>query len=545
MGRKRISIRLLSALILLSIFFNFNLVEVYASNVNTELRNKLVHIETTKAGNGFEDLQSLKEIVKDKNIIGLGESTRGAREFYEMKHRMIEYLVEELDYRAIAIDKEFADVKVVNDYIQNGESTLDEAIWALRNYNWAPTREDDGRSEIVAHAYLASWTTTELTDMLNWMKDYNEKLPGEDKIRFYGINIELPEKSIDDLFAYLDIVDVTTADQYRNRLSDLAIIHGFKIKYPTSRPLGLFIGMMEELEKSFKENKDVYIDMTSEVEYALAEQDLNIIFQWINYSDTNLQTGTTDALHLREYYMSENIKWILEFEKTLGNNKGKILIWGHNESIAKKSNFLKTMGEYLKEIYGDDYYTIGMDFYEGRFRAFGVDIWGNPMSNYLAKFNIKSSPKKTLVYELEKTGIPISFLDFQTSLDNEKINNFLSSQQAIHNIGIMYPGKYAPHRYLVDVLKRYSNIIPKDTYDGFVFIKEITETTGVYDGRDTRVENGDKELISHYFHIVFGQISTIISIVLVVVLVIFLIRRKIRQRQEGRGARYPSSDRWG
>lgn len=529
-------------LVIVSIFSNFGTMEANAIDVDTKLKEKLVHIKTAKAESGFEDLKPLKEILKEKKIVGIGESTLGAKEFYEIKHRLVEFLVEEMGYRIFAVDAEFADVKVVNDYINGNDGSIDDAIWALRHFNWAPTREKDGSSQIVTHAYLASWTTTEVAEMLQWMKNYNSNAANEDRIKFYGIDIELPDGSIDDLFEYLYIVDGEMASRYSDRLSHLIMVYKFDIKYPTPGALGLFVEMMKGLDEEFKFNKEIYIDKTSDIEYELAEHNLNTIIQWTDYRGSNLQSGTKEALDKRDYYMSENVKWLLNFEKQFGNDK--VMILAHNRNIAKKSNDHISMGEHLVEAFGDEYYAIGLDFYGGRFRAFGVDIWGNPISNYLAKFSIKESPKTTLSYKFEQTDIPISFLDFKSAGEDEELKKLLSSEQLFHNIGMMYPGKYTPTRYLVDCIKRYSNDIPINSYDGFIFIKEISETTGVYEARDTKIEDGDKAIINHYLHILFGQISTIISIIIVTVLVIFFIRKKIINKKSGKGARYPTSDRW-
>lgn len=533
----------LAIMFLLSMFTNVGTKEVIANlDLSTKLKERLIPIKTTIAENGFDDLQPLKEILRDKKVIGLGEATLGAKEFYEMKHRIVEFLVKEMDYRLFAIDAEFADVKIINDYIQNGNGSINDAIWALRQFNWSSAKVDKVNYINTTHAYLASWTTTEVSEMIEWMKDYNNNVEINEKVKFYGIDMELPEYSIDDLFEYLDIVNKEVGSKHRKRLSELVITHGFNLKYPEAKPLSLFTGMMEELKANFEENKEEYIGKTAANEYEIAKQDINIIFQWIEYHGKNLSFGTNEALEFRDYHMAENIKWILNFEKQFNNDK--ILILAHNRSISKINNSYISMGKHLENIYNGEYYSIGLEFYKGRFRAFGVDIWGVPISNYLAKFNLESSPKNTLAYKLEQTGIPISYIDFLTASKDEDIRKLLSNSEGMHNIGLMYPGKYAPAKFLSDLTKPYYYHNPIDAYDGLIFIKEISETTGVFDERDTKIEDGDKAIINHYLHILFGQLYTVVGIGIVIILVGFLIRKKIIAKKEGVGARYPSSSRW-
>lgn len=542
-NNRKLTMLLTFALSIVIIFSNFGLIKAYgASDLNGDLKESLISIETTKSEDYMEDLKPLKEVLKDKKVIGIGESTLGSKEFVEIKHRLAQFLVEEMDFRLFAIDAEFADVKVVNDYILNGNGSKDDVLWALRHFIWSTSKVEGDISIIEPYAYLASWTTREMWDMIEWMKTYNHNALDDAKIKFYGIDMELPENSIDDLFEYLYIVDAGAGSKYSRRLSDLVSIHGFNFKHPQHRPIGLFSGMMEELSKEFKANKQQYINASSETEYIIANQDLNSILQWIDYRGTNLNSGANEALSRRSYHMAENIKWILDFEEQFHNQQ--IVILSHNSHISKKVNNYKSLGEHLNNIYEDKYYAIGLDFYEGRFRAFPVNLWGTPISHYLAKFNINSSSKNTLAYNLEKTGLPISFLDFNTASKNENILKLLSKEQSIHNIGIMYPGKYVPSKYVPELSNPFSNVVPLEAYNGFLFVKTISETTGVYDLRDTRVEDGDNELVSHYLHIVFGQIYFLIGVIIVVLLIILFVRRKIKVKKSGRGARYPNSSRW-
>lgn len=532
--------------LLLSLFLSFfsvlNPQHALAADLHTKLKDQLIPLKTTKAEQGIEDLMPLKEILKDKKVIGIGESTIGAKEFFEMRHRIIEFLVDEMDYKLLAVDVGFSEANIVNDYIQGGEASLDDAIWALKEIPWSAEKVSKDNYIINSRAYLASWTTTEVSDMLKWMREYNENSEEEDKLRFYGIDMELPESNIWGFFDYLHLVDSSLGTYYNRKLSDIIMVYGFNMKYPSSRPLNLFTGMMEELQGKFKGNRDPYISRSSENEYETASQALNTIIQWTIYQENNLTYGAKEAFNVREEFLAKNTEWILEHEKQFNNDK--IIVLAHNNNIIKASDENVSMGENLRGKFNDKYYAIGLDFYQGRFRSYGLDLWGNPISNYIAKFNIKSSPKRTLVNKLEKTNIPISFMDFKIASEDKDIIELLSKKQSFHNIGLLYPGKYSPSSFIPDHAKRLTEVIPIESYDGFIFIKEITETTGVYDRRDTKIEDGDKAILNHYMHIIFGQLSTIIGIVIVLVFIIIFIRNKIRKKKAGVGARYPGSRRW-
>ena len=114
MFKKIISILTLITIISTSIF---NTVVQAESDLTTKLKENLIPIKTTEAGNGFEDLMPLKEILRDKRVIGMGEATHGTKEFFQMNHRMIEFLVEEMGYRAITLEAGFSGSRTINEFI--------------------------------------------------------------------------------------------------------------------------------------------------------------------------------------------------------------------------------------------------------------------------------------------------------------------------------------------------------------------------------------------------------------------------------------------
>jgi erythromycin esterase len=76
--------------------------------VVTRLKENGVSIKTVEAGNGFADLLSLKRVFKDVHYVGLGEETHGTREFFQFKHRMLEFLVQEMGFRVFAIEASYS-----------------------------------------------------------------------------------------------------------------------------------------------------------------------------------------------------------------------------------------------------------------------------------------------------------------------------------------------------------------------------------------------------------------------------------------------------
>lgn len=445
------------------------------SELTNSLRENLIPLETVEAGNGFEDLMPLYEIFRDKKIIAMGEATHGTREFCQMKHRMFEFLVEEMGFRVFAIETDFGGAQIVNDYIVKG---VGDAQLALEGLLLWPSR------------------TAEVEDMINWMKEYNEA--NEDKIKFYGFDMQSITISMDYVLDYLGRFDSSRSKEYV----------GFKdITNPyyraTKEEVEEFRYKTDILYDELIDKKSSYIQKTSEEEYHIIIQHLTTIIQWIDFR----QEGST--FNTRDYYMSENVQWILEYENKHYNND-KIMLWAHNMHISNSDFMNKTMGMNLKEIYNEEYYALGFDFYQGSFTAIPFSFYSGMIGKGLAKLNMESTPKGSFSDEMQKTGIPISLLDIKKGVKDDEILKFLSSKIRHNAIGATYMGKTLNENLL-------TNIIVKDYYDGVIFIKSTTEAKRPSNEK-TILADGNRLIRDHYIYR--------ISIILIILLAIFIINFK-------------------
>src|SRR6185312_15568712 len=119
----------------------------------TWLRKQAIPIATAEAGNGFDDLQRLKKVVGNARIVALGEGTHGTHEFFQMKHRLVEFLASEMGFTLFAIEANLPEAARVNDYILNGRGDPREALKGL---------------------YFWTWNTQEVLDMIEWMRAFNQ-----------------------------------------------------------------------------------------------------------------------------------------------------------------------------------------------------------------------------------------------------------------------------------------------------------------------------------------------------------------------------------
>lgn len=130
---------------------------------------------TAVAGSGFADLAGLREIVGDARIVSLGESTHGTRECFQMKHRLLELLVEEMGFSIFAIEANMPEAYALSEYVIHGKGD--------------PKKLIDGM-------YFLVWNTQEVLDMVEWMREWNVRNPpetGKPRLQFTGIDMQTPD----------------------------------------------------------------------------------------------------------------------------------------------------------------------------------------------------------------------------------------------------------------------------------------------------------------------------------------------------------------
>lgn len=130
---------------------------------------------TAVAGSGFADLAGLREIVGDARIVSLGESTHGTRECFQMKHRLLEFLVEEMGFSIFSIEASMPEAYALSDYVIHGEGNPKKLIEGM---------------------YFWTWNTQEVLDMVEWMRGWNVKNPpetGKPRLQFTGFDMQTPD----------------------------------------------------------------------------------------------------------------------------------------------------------------------------------------------------------------------------------------------------------------------------------------------------------------------------------------------------------------
>ena len=152
------------------------------------IRTNAIPLKTVEAGQGFDDLRPIGKIVGDARIVALGEATHGTREFFQLKHRMLEFLVREKGFTIFSIEASMPEAYRLNDYVLEGKG--DPAVLLKGMYFW-------------------TWDTEEVLAMIRWMREYNRT--AERKVQFTGFDMQTPTVALEIVGDYLRPRDAALA----------------------------------------------------------------------------------------------------------------------------------------------------------------------------------------------------------------------------------------------------------------------------------------------------------------------------------------------
>lgn len=365
-----------------------------------------IPVTTTEPGKGFKDLQPIKKMIGKARVVALGESLHGVHEFYQVRHRLLEFLVEEMGFTAFAMETGFAEAVKINDYVLG---RVDEPErWQHNWFTWGFGNEQ------------------ELLALVRWMRRYNENPQHTRKLHFYGIDVAVsyssPLAAIEGALTYLDKVDPDYA-AFARRQSVLPLVGRFlgsgggdqargvslkKYKKLAVEERNAYTAAIADLVSRFEARRVDYIRRSSEDEYewayhyAIAARQLDTAYRG---AATEEKPDDANGYDLeRDRAMADNVLWVLQRE----GPSGRIVVWAHNSHIMKVLQWGERarLGLFLDSMLGGDYVNIGFTFYRG-VQSSG---WEEP---YRAPI-VEPSKRGSLDGELAQVGLPMFILDLRT-----------------------------------------------------------------------------------------------------------------------------------
>jgi protein-L-isoaspartate(D-aspartate) O-methyltransferase len=279
------------------------------------------------------DLEPLIPRIGDTRVVLIGEATHGTSEFYRMRARITQQLIETKGFNAVAAEADWPDAARIDHYVRHREGSPSEWTALARFPTWM-------------------WHNEETRSFVDWLHTRNSSLDFGQRVALYGLDLYSLHTSARAVIDYLESVDPDLA--YHE--CEQAVAHILTELLQKRQAYALCDG-----ERFFDAAQNARL-------VANAEQYYRIMYY-----------GSRASWNRRDSHMFETLKNILEHH----GSTSKVVIWAHNSHIgnAKATEMTRrgehNIGQLCREHFGAACYAIGFGTNDGTVAA--ATGWDEPM----------------------------------------------------------------------------------------------------------------------------------------------------------------------
>ncbi len=290
------------------------------------------------------DLEPLRTMVGNATIVGLGDGTHGTHEFETVKLRVIDFLVRELGFEAVAFEAPFPRFEKLNAYVLGGRENPREVL--------AATYRDLG---------YVFWNTQEILDVVEWMRSYNAQRGSRPPVQISGFDMHDQFNAANNVVAYLAPIDPAQGAAAKD------VYFCIRETEITAACRASLFGVVDQLTAS----RDELVARSSARAFEDAVHNASIVANWY-------RTDLGVYREQRDYLMAQNALWLRDHRTA----SGKIILWAHQEHIGKTRieifGYTQSMGLHLARSLGENYFAIGTCAWTGSFVQWPFPLGGGP-----------------------------------------------------------------------------------------------------------------------------------------------------------------------
>lgn len=284
------------------------------------------------------DLVPLDAMIGSASLIAMGESTHGTRQFFRMKHRVFQYLVEHHGFDHFSIEASLPEALAVDYFVQTGVGNP---------------------ATLIRGMHFWTWTTQEVVALVTWMQQWN-KAGRQPRLRFSGFDMQYAGVAVDSVLAFTKSLSTSLGDSVRAAYQCLDAARESSAAEPSAEryrqlPAGVqqaCRAAIASIDSLFARRAGAWTPLAGEDRTLLMQRLARIVSQW----EDNARTFSRDRS------MAENVAWWKSRNRGAG-----MMLWAHNGHISRHPGW---MGAYLKDRFGADYLNMGLTFSSGFFNAF-------------------------------------------------------------------------------------------------------------------------------------------------------------------------------
>jgi len=389
--------------------------------------------------NTAKDLDAMLADIEDRPVVMLGEASHGTHEYYTWRTAISKRLIQEKGFRFIAVEGDWPDCYKINRYVKGYKDAGNSIREVLGTFDRWPTW---------------MWANWEVAALAEWLREYNQHLPIEERVGFYGLDVYSLWDSMREMVAYLEKEDPETAQSVKKAFQCFQPFEDNEYAYArislTEHSCrDKVLAMLKEIRM-----KAHHLDGEPEAGFN-TEQNALIAVNAERYY-RSMMSFDNESWNVRDTHMMETLERLMQFH---GEN-AKGIVWEHNTHIGdaratdmKRAGMIN-LGQLAREQYGiNKVYLVGFGSYEGTVIA-GQE-WGAPME----EMEVPKAKEGSIEHVLHRESTQNRYLLFNTEIIRDQYETSIPHRA----IGVVYN----PER------ERFGNYVPSvmpKRYDAFIFL---------------------------------------------------------------------------
>lgn len=307
------------------------------------------------------DLAPLLDRIGDARVVLIGEASHGTSEFYQMRARITQALIEQKGFGIVAAEADWPDAARIDHYVRHRDAPASGWSAFARFPTWM-------------------WRNRETQVFVDWLHQWNATRDNERRTAFYGLDLYSLYTSVSAVIGYLEAIDPDLAATARQRYGCLTPWQTDPAAYGRAALQDAYRKCEQDVSHMLVEllrKRQEYQTKDGE-RYFDASQNAKLIVNAERYYRI-MYYGSRASWNLRDTHMFDTLKSLLAFHGPLS----KAVIWAHNSHIGNAAatemgrRGEHNIGQLCREHFGQASYHIGFGTNDGTVAA--ASEWGGPM----------------------------------------------------------------------------------------------------------------------------------------------------------------------
>ena len=304
------------------------------------------------------DLDKFLDRVGDARFVLLGESTHGTQEFYEMRARLSQALIEQKGFDIIALEADWPDVTRIERYIQSDSRP---PLYRRKPFSAFPRW---------------MWLNQPFVEFTGWLKDINQQRDDDDRVHINGLDLYNLAGSMRLVLDYLASIEPASAEYARQQYGCLLPVADKPAKYGDYANTGRYPVCKKPVETVYRMflDKAEQWSLIDRARYFQALQNALLVvkgeyFYRVKFSHD--PDSEREAWNYREQNLLESVQHLVEHY----GESSKVIIWAHNTHIGDSratdmaEDDRHSLGERIRKVFPKHSYLVGFGTDRGTVRA--------------------------------------------------------------------------------------------------------------------------------------------------------------------------------